>query len=511
MASSSVAGGSHCTNHTTNETCKNRQGGWRRRSPEQVCPAIEAASYSRVPADPFAPFAAKMTAAGEPDIAVRNFRYYYELLRAGDHGKIREDEIEPVTEVPDVSTLARYRSAGEAALAKAVVVKLNGGLGTSMGMTKAKSLLTAKDGLSFLDIIVRQTLHLRRTFGVRLPLVLMNSFRTREDCRRVLAQYPDLATDVPVDFIQHKVPRILKSDLTPVAWPQEPEHEWCPPGHGDIYAALESSGLLDALLARGFEYVFVSNSDNLGAVLDVDILGYVASERVPFLMEVIDRSEADRKGGHIARRRDGRLLLRESAQCPDDALAAFQDIERHKYFNANNLWVRLRTLKDVITRTNGVLGLPMLANEKPVDPADPASPAVIQLETAMGAALTVFDGARAIRVSRARFVPVKTTGDLVVLWSDVYELTDDYRVVPSPRRTEAAPLVDLDGRTYRRVQDLEMRFPHGAPSLVAAKRLKVRGDVRFGRGIVVAGDVAIEHAGPSPLVLQDGTHLQPTS
>jgi UTP--glucose-1-phosphate uridylyltransferase len=462
-----------------------------------------------VSVDPFAPFAAKMAAAGEPDIAIRNFRHYYGLLRAGQQGKIPEHEIEPVTDVTDAAALGRYRDAGRAALAKAVVVKLNGGLGTSMGMTKAKSLLVAKDGLSFLDVIIRQTLHLRRTFGVRLPLVLMNSFRTREDCRRVLAQYPDLETDVATDFIQHKVPRIWKSDLTPAVHADDPENEWCPPGHGDIYAALATSGLLDTLLARGFEYVFVSNSDNLGAVLDVDVLGYVAEERVPFLMEVIDRSDADRKGGHLARRADGRLVLREIAQCPDDALAAFQDIQRHRYFNANNLWVSLHALKDVIVRTEGVLGLPMIANEKPLDPNDPSSAKVLQLETAMGAAISIFDGARALRVSRDRFVPVKTTGDLVVLWSDVYELTDDYRVVPSPKRSDPAPLVDLDGKFYRQVQDLEVRFPHGAPSLLEAKRLKVRGDVRFGRGVVVVGDVAIEHAGPAPLVLQDGTRLTP--
>jgi UTP--glucose-1-phosphate uridylyltransferase len=451
-----------------------------------------------VAADPFAPFAEKMAAAGEPEIAIRTFRHYYELLRQGRHGKIGEAEIE---------TLARYRDAGREALAKAVVVKLNGGLGTSMGMTKAKSLLQAKDGLSFLDVIVRQTLHLRRTFGVRLPLVLMNSFRTREDCRRVLAQYPDLATDVPEDFIQHKVPRILRSDLTPVAWPAAPEHEWCPPGHGDIYAALETSGLLDTLLVRGFEHMFVSNSDNLGAVLDEGILGFVATERVPFLMEVIDRSEADRKGGHLARRKNGGLVLREIAQCPDDALATFQDIERHRYFNANNLWVNLRVLKDVLVRTEGVLGLPMITNEKPVDPENAASPAVIQLETAMGAAIAVFAGARAVRVPRARFVPVKTTGDLLVLWSDVYQLTDDYRVVPSPARREPAPLVDLDPKFYKRVQDLELRFPHGAPSLIAARRLQVRGDVRFGRGVVVQGDVTLTQAGPEPLVVPDGTRL----
>jgi UTP--glucose-1-phosphate uridylyltransferase len=169
--------------------------------------------------------------------------------------------------------------------------------------------------------------------------------------------------------------------------------------------------------------------------------------------------------------------------------------------------VSLPALKDVIERTRGVLGLPMITNEKPIDPSDPSSAKVFQLETAMGAAVSIFEDARALRVSRNRFVPVKTTGDLVVLWSDVYDLTDDYRVVPSPARSDPAPLVDLDPRFYRQVQDLEVRFPHGAPSLVAAKRLKVRGDVRFGRGVVVVGDVAIEHAGDGPLMLQDGTRL----
>jgi UTP--glucose-1-phosphate uridylyltransferase len=449
-----------------------------------------------------------MEAAGEPAIAIRIFRHYYELLRRGEQGLLPESAITPATDIPDAASFERYRDAGRAALAKAVVVKLNGGLGTSMGMTKAKSLLVAKDGLSFLDVIVRQTLHLRRTFGVRLPLVLMNSFRTREDCAKVLARYADLASDLPLDFLQHKVPRILKSDLTPVTWPADPEHEWCPPGHGDLYAALLSSGLLDALTARGFEYLFVSNSDNLGAVLDVDILGYVADQQVPFLMEVIDRSEADRKGGHLARLADGPLVLRESAQCPAADQAVFQDIGRHRYFNANNLWVNLRTLRDVLDRTNGVLGLPMITNEKPVDPNDPTSARVLQLETAMGAAISVFEGARAVRVPRTRFVPVKTTGDLVVLWSDVYDLTDDYRVVPSPRRQGPAPFVDLDGKFYRQVPDIELRFPHGAPSLVGATRLTVRGDVRFGRGIVVEGDAVVEHQGVEPLVLDDGRILR---
>ena len=192
----------------------------------------------------FAPFAAKMRAAGLPEIAIATFAHYYTQLGSGAAGTVAAADIDAVEEVPDLATLADFRDAGRAALGSAVVIKLNGGLGTTMGMTQAKSLLPVKRGLSFLDIIVRQTLHLRRLHGVRLPLVLMNSFRTREDSRTVLARYPELATAIPVDFLQHKVPRILATDLSPVSWPADPEHEWCPPGHGDIYAALETSGML---------------------------------------------------------------------------------------------------------------------------------------------------------------------------------------------------------------------------------------------------------------------------
>src|SRR5262245_34475275 len=456
----------------------------------------------------FAPFAEKMRVAGLPEIAIATFAHYYVQLRAGEAGLVPGSDIATVEPPPTLADLMRHRTAGRAALARAVVIKLNGGLGTSMGMTQAKSLLPAKQGLSFLDTIVRQTLHLRRAHGVALPLILMNSFRTREDSRAVLARYPELAGPIPGDFLQHKVPRILAADLTPVSWPPEPEHEWCPPGHGDIYPALETSGMLAALLGAGFEFAFVSNADNLGAVLDLDVLGWMATERIPFVMEVSERTEADRKGGHLARRtRDGRLLLREVAQCPPDELDAFQDVRRWGYFNTNNLWVNLRTLATVFRERSGVLGLPMIRNEKPVDPEDPGSPRVIQLETAMGAAIAVFEGARAVQVPRARLVPVKTTSDLLALWSDVYELADDFRIVESSRRGGKPLFVDLDPRHFRRVTDLEARFPDGAPSLLAARRLVVRGDVRFEGGVVVEGDVTLTHDGPGARVIARGTRL----
>ena len=186
------------------------------------------------------------------------------------------------------------------------MLKLNGGLGTSMGMTRAKSLLEVKDGLTFLDIIVRQVLDLRRRSGARLPLVLMNSFATRDDSLAALARYPELASDVPADFVQNKVPKLLADDLTPASWPAEPGLEWAPPGHGDLYTALVVSGMLDELLERGYRYAFVSNADNLGAVLEPRILAWMAREGHPFVMEVADRTEADRKGGHLARTARGR-------------------------------------------------------------------------------------------------------------------------------------------------------------------------------------------------------------
>jgi len=446
----------------------------------------------------------KMRAEGVAEQAIATFADFYDRLRAGEQGLMPEDEIEPVDEVPEFDALPELDDAGREALDRTVVLKLNGGLGTSMGMTKAKSLLEVKDGLTFLDVIARQVLDLRRRHDARIPLVLMNSFRTRDDTLAALERYADLAADVPVDFVQGKVPKIGADDLQPIAWPDDPELEWAPPGHGDLYTALGTSGMLDALLEAGYERAFVANSDNLGAVLEPRIAAWMAREQVPFVMEVCDRTEADKKGGHLARRPGGALLLREVAQTPEDDLGAFQDTGRHRFFNTNNLWVDLRVLAEVVRERDGVLGLPMIVNRKTVDPSDKSSPAVIQLESAMGAAVAVFDGARALRVPRSRFLPVKTTDDLLVLRSDAYVLDDASRVRLAPERSDGAPLVDLDDAYFKVLRDFDARFPAGAPSLVACERLAVSGDVTFGRGVVVSGTVAVE----GPARIEDGTVLE---
>jgi UTP--glucose-1-phosphate uridylyltransferase len=448
----------------------------------------------------------KMRAAGVAGIAIDTFAELYERLAAGETGLIGEDEIEPVASVPDADALPA--AAGRELLDQAVVIKLNGGLGTSMGMTRAKSLLEARDGRTFLDLIAGQVLALRERSGARVPLVLMNSFATREDSLAALERHPGLSADLPADFLQSKEPKVLAEDLMPASWPANPDLEWCPPGHGDLFVALQTSGVLAAMLERGYRWAFVSSSDNLAAVLDPRILQWIAAEGAPFVMEVADRTPADRKGGHIARRRaGGALLLREIAQTPEADLAAFQDTARHRYFNTNTIWFDLRAVAAELERRGGVLGLPLIRNSKTVDPSDAASAPVFQIETAMGAALGVIEGARALRVPRDRFTPVKTTNDLLALRSDAYEVAGDGRVALVAARAGTPPDVDLDPEHFKLVADFEPRVAAGAPSLLACRRLAVRGDVTFGAGVVVRGDVEIEAHG-GPVHLADGTVLE---
>jgi UTP--glucose-1-phosphate uridylyltransferase len=420
-----------------------------------------------------------MRRAGESEAARAAFRRMYAQLVGGDAGALPGEELEPVHDVRRLDDLAE--DAPDEVLDRAAIVRLNGGLGTSMGLSAPKSLIEVKRGHSFLDVIVGQVLALRRRHRARLPLVLMNSFSTQNDTLAALRRYGDLAVDVPLDFLQSREPKLRASDLEPIEWPADPQLEWTPPGHGDLYAALIGSGMLEALLERAYEYLFVSNVDNLGAVLEPRIVALLARERLPFVMEVVEGTEADRKGGHVARR-DGRLLLRETAQVPegDDS---FTDFRRWRYYNTNNLWLHLPTLA-----RNGAPALPLIVNHKSVDPRDPSSPEVLQLETAMGAALGSIEGAEVVCVPRSRFAPVKTTNDLLVVRSDAYVLHDDSRLEPAPARAGAPPpVVDLDPRFYKLLADFEARFPAGPPSLVRAERLVVRGDVTFGAGSVVSG------------------------
>jgi UTP--glucose-1-phosphate uridylyltransferase len=451
----------------------------------------------------------KMRAAGAHPEAIRAFESAYRRLESSEEALLPSADLEPAGDVPALDDLADADAAD--ALGSVAVIKLNGGLATTMGLQQPKSLMEARDGRSFLEIIIGQTLALRRRYEVGLPLVLMNSDVTREPTLEELARHPDIGEEgIQPDFLQSMIPKLDAETHEPISWPTAPALEWCPPGHGDVYGALRRSGMLDALLERGYRYAMISNSDNLGARLDARIPAHLAQEQLPFLMEVVQGTEADRKGGHVARRRaDGQLVLRETAQTPEEDEESFRDYRRWRYYNTNTLWVDLQILADTLHRLDGVLDLPLIVNRKTVDPRDPDSPAVLQLESAMGAAIESFSGASLLLVPRTRFAPVKTTDDLLVLRSDVYEIGEDLDVEPTPDRADGLPYVELDKRFYKLIDDFERRFPEGPPSLREAERLVVHGDVTFAADVRVRGAVRLEV--DEPTTIEAGTLLAPSS
>ena len=435
----------------------------------------------------------RMAEAGVPQRAIDVFSSFYAQLEGGATGMIPEADVDPLVDIDHAGAIELSDEECRAAASVTAVIKLNGGLGTSMGLDRAKTLLPVRPDLTFLDVIAGQVLALRKELDVPLPLLFMNSFRTRDDTLAALAKYDDLAVEgLPIDFLQNREPKLRADDLTPVDWPADPSLEWCPPGHGDLYTALEVSGILDALLDAGYRYATVSNADNLGAAPDPAMMGWFAASGAAYAAEVCRRTPADVKGGHIVvRKSDGRLVLRETAQTPDEDAAAAADPERHRYFHTNNLWFDLRVMKRTLQERDGILGLPLIRNAKTVDPTDKTSTKVVQIESAMGAAVEVFDNATAIEVDRSRFLPVKTTNDLLLLRSDVYGVGDDFRV---RSQVDAPPLVDLDRRFFTTIADFDARLP-SPPSLVEARSLTVEGDWHFGAGVVARGDVTLDDTG----------------
>jgi len=433
----------------------------------------------------------KMRTEGVDPVAIDVFTRNYQTLASGKSNFIAENDLAPLENVVKMNEIRVSTKDATAALKKTVIVKLNGGLGTSMGLDKVKTALEVRGGENFLDIIIKQTLHARRSSGATLPLLFMNSFRTRDDTLNYVEQkYPEIKTgDFPLDFLQNMEPKLRADDLTPVAWLENPSLEWCPPGHGDLYPALYGTGLLDQLIKDGYEYLFVSNSDNLGATPDAQLAGYFAKTGAPFMMEVCRRTTQDKKGGHLAiRKSDGRTILRELAQTAETDIPAFQNIERYNHFNTNSIWLNLPALHKILKENHGVLGLPLIQNQKTVDPTKPDSPKVIQMESAMGAAIEIFEGAIAIEVPRTRFMPVKTTNDLLMLRSDLFKIDDNYSVRP---QVENLPKISLDDRFYKMIADFDQRFK-AIPSLIKLESLTIEGDHIFEETIEFIGEVKLK-------------------
>jgi len=174
------------------------------------------------------------------------------------------------------------------------------------------------------------------------------------------------------------------------------------------------------------------------------------------------------------------------------------------YIENWSLWLDLKVLQRRLEDREHPFALPLIVNRKPVDPRRPDSPEVLQLETAMGAAIEIFPGALAIRVPRSRFAPVKTTDDLLAVRSDAYRLENDFTLrLAAP----AVPVIRLDPAIYRLVDDFERRFPAGPPSLAACRELVVEGDLVFGREMVLKGSVRLANRQKEPVRLPDGLEI----
>lgn len=379
-------------------------------------------------------------------------------------------------------------------LDKLVVLKLNGGLGTTMGCTGPKSVIEVRNGLTFLDLIVIQIETLNAKYGCNVPLLLMNSFNTHDDTLKIVEKYMNTNIEIHT-FNQSQYPRLVVEDFLPLpSKGNVGKDAWYPPGHGDVFPSLMNSGKLDLLLSQGKEYIFVANSDNLGAVVDLKILNHLINNKNEYCMEVTPKTLADVKGGTLISY-EGKVQLLEIAQVPDEYINEFKSIEKFKIFNTNNLWVNLHAIKRLVK--GGNLRMEIIPNPKEVDGVK-----VLQLETAAGAAIRFFDHAIGVNVPRSRFLPVKATSDLLLVQSDLYTLSDGFVSRNPARANPSNPSIDL-GPEFKKVADFLSRFK-SIPSIIELDSLKVTGDVWFGAGVTLKGKVTISAKTGLKLEIPDG-------
>ncbi|XP_065168208.1 UTP--glucose-1-phosphate uridylyltransferase-like isoform X2 [Atheta coriaria] len=377
-------------------------------------------------------------------------------------------------------------------LQKLVVVKLNGGLGTSMGCHGPKSVITVRNNLTFLDLTVQQIEHLNKTYKVNVPLVLMNSFNTDEDTEKIIRKYKNLQVEIHT-FSQSCYPRINRETLLPITNGYDIEKDveaWYPPGHGDFYKSFQNSGLLRKFIENNREYCFISNIDNLGATVDMQILNKLLNpaqeSKHEFVMEVTDKTRADVKGGTLIQY-ENKLRLLEIAQVPKEHIDDFKSVKTFKFFNTNNIWAKLSAIERVLNEKT--LNMEIITNDKTIKHKG-NNLNVIQLETAVGAAMKVFENAIGINVPRSRFLPVKKTSDLLLVMSNLYSMRNGSLVMSPQRMFPTTPLVKLGDNNFSKVNDFLNRFAN-IPDLIELDHLTVSGDVTFGRSVSLKGTVII--------------------
>ncbi len=384
-----------------------------------------------------------------------------------------------------------YEAFGYEALSQVAIVKLNGGLGTTMGCQGAKSAIPIHVNQTFLDVLHNQVQHLRDQYNVPIPLILLNSPYTIKDSARILSK-----DQAYINVVQHMFARIDATSMYPFSCADNPSQEWYPPGHGDCLHALYWSGTLQRLKASGIRYLFVSNADNLGPLIHPKILGYMVKKNLEMLIETTPKTLADVKGGALIRY-DGRLRLLERAQVGDAYMACFEDMSLFPVFNTNNIWLTCDAIESFVSQKKK---LDLIVNPKDID-----SKRVYQLETALGSAISQFDRTASIVVNRERFLPVKKTSDLLVIKSDLIQKKQNLSTLhfESDLHLNNYPLIQL-GSCFDTIQGFNERFAH-IPSLKQLKSLSIEGDVVFGPDVILKGSVSIKVAPGKQITLSHCT------
>ena len=373
-----------------------------------------------------------------------------------------------------------------------------------MGCVGPKSVIEVRDGMSFLDMSVRQIEYLNKTYDIKVPFILMNSFNTNDDTAAIIKKYNRDTVDIRT-FNQSRYPRIYKDSLLPVPKDYDaPINEWYPPGHGDVFESLYNSGELDQLIKDGKEYIFLSNIDNLGAVVDLRILQHMAETGAEYIMELTNKTKADVKGGTIINY-DGKPRLLELAQVPKEHVNEFKSIKKFKYFNTNNIWLNIKAIKRVVEK--GALEMEIIPNGKsiPGDKKGESDISIIQLETAVGAAIRHFEGAHGVNVPRRRFLPVKTCSDLMLVKSDLYTVKRGQLQMSSSRFGDA-PLIKL-GSDFKKVSDFQKRIT-SIPKIIELDHLTITGNVTLHRGVTLKGTVIIVATEGSTIDIPPGSILE---
>ena len=420
--------------------------------------------------------------------------------RAIDWDKIQQPDESMLKPYDELEAAAADASGEGELLKKLAVLKLNGGLGTSMGCTGPKSVIEVRNDSTFLDLIVQQIEHINKKYeGADVPLLLMNSFNTDAETAKIIQKYQDTNVTITT-FQQSRFPRIDKDTLEPLPLSHQGYQlsDWYPPGHGDVFESVFNSGLVDTLLAQGKEYLFVSNVDNLGATVDTKILRMLQETECEYCMELTDKTRADIKGGTIISY-DGKVSLLEVAQVPKKYLEQFKSIKKFKVFNTNNIWLNLRAIKRVMQTTG--LELDIIVNNKAV-----GDKKVVQLETAIGAAISYFKNACGVNVPRSRFLPVKSTSDLMLIQSNMFTLKSGSLVKNPAREFATTPVVKL-GDEFKKVSAYLSRFG-SIPDVLELDHLTVSGDVSFGADVVLKGTVIIVVNTGSKVMIPRGSILE---